>query len=93
MARKRTAAEVGDSRIGAADLASKRKAGPSAGYIEMGEHLLHIQSSPCRPAVPEPVDVSRAIGRQPAGWEAGLIAEVRLAERAREAVILRGAGS
>lgn len=64
---------------------------PSVG-MEMIErqNLLYLPRS--RPPVlaPEPVDVSRAIGRPPLEWEAYLIIEARQQERARELVLFRG---
>jgi hypothetical protein len=54
-------------------------------------HLLHI---PVRKValvlLPEPVDVSRAIGRPPLEWEALEIIEARRCERRRELALFRG---
>ena len=52
--------------------------------------LLYQPRERLRAEGPEPVDVSRAIGRAPREWEAELITEARLAERARELVLFDG---
>lgn len=54
------------------------------------DHLLHRARSRPPLLAPEPVDVSRAIGRPPLEWEAYLITEARRQERARELVLLAG---
>lgn len=59
---------------------------------DRADALLNTPRTKSRPPLlaPEPVDVSRAIGRQPEEWEAFLIIEARRRARAAELGILRG---
>lgn len=72
--------------------AHPRKPGVGADQDERARRLLHMPRPRPPLLAPEPVDVSRAIGRPPREWEAYLIIEARQQERARELEALKGAG-
>lgn len=63
------------------------KPGTGVHAIDHAELLYTPRAKPAATA-PEPVDVSRALGRPPLEWEADLIIETRLQERVREMGIL-----
>jgi hypothetical protein len=66
---------------------------PATGLAEdiRAQHILHIPVRKVALALlPEPVDVSRAIGRPPLEWETLEIIEARRRERRAELVLFRG---
>jgi hypothetical protein len=69
---------------------ARRESKPGSSFFT-NEHVLHIPVRRVTLALlPEPVDVSRAIGRPPVDWEAELIIEARRCERARELALFKG---
>src|SRR5258708_23212531 len=104
MTRKRTAAEIGDMNIDAADRESKRH-GPAREYFS-DQHILR-RPAPVRVVpLPEPVDAGWVGWRPPGGfattwefcrypplgggWEGAALTEARLRYRAAELVLLGG---